>query len=107
MRTVIINNNDMLVVEIFDDDKLSEIESLYQNLNVYYPENRPSEYHKFDWDSKKWVYDDELSLSAIQQKRAAEYPDFREYLDGIVKGDQTQIDKYINDCLAIKQKYPK
>jgi len=28
-------------------------------------------------------------------------------LDGIVKGDQAQIDKYIADCLAVKEKYPK
>lgn len=41
------------------------------------------------------------------EKRAAEYPDFKEYLDGVVKGDQAQIDKYIADCLAIKAKYPK
>jgi hypothetical protein len=41
------------------------------------------------------------------EKRVAEYPDFREYLDGVVKGDQSQIDKYIADCLAIKAKYPK
>lgn len=41
------------------------------------------------------------------QKRAAEYPDFRDYLDGIVKGDQTQVDKYISDCRAVKDKYPK
>lgn len=41
------------------------------------------------------------------EKRAAEYPDFKEYLDGIVKGDQGQIDKYIADCLAVKAKYPK
>lgn len=39
--------------------------------------------------------------------RANEYPDYRDYLDGIVKGDQAQIDKYIADCLAIKDKYPK
>lgn len=30
-----------------------------------------------------------------------------DYLDGIVKGDQTQVDKYIADCLAVKAKYPK
>ena len=41
------------------------------------------------------------------QRRAAEYPDFKEYLDGVVKGDQSQIDKYIADCLAVKAKYPK
>jgi hypothetical protein len=40
-------------------------------------------------------------------KRAKEYPNFKEYLDGIVKGDQSQIDKYIADCLAVKAKYPK
>jgi hypothetical protein len=40
-------------------------------------------------------------------KRAKEYPNFKEYLDGIVKGDQQQIDKYIADCLAVKTKYPK
>ena len=41
------------------------------------------------------------------QKRAAEYPSMIDYLDGVVKGDQTQIDKYIADCQAIKTKYPK
>jgi hypothetical protein len=41
------------------------------------------------------------------QKRAAEYPPFTDYLDGIAKGDQAQIDKYIADCLAVKTKYPK
>jgi replication-associated recombination protein RarA len=41
------------------------------------------------------------------QKRAAEYPPMTDYLDGVVKGDQTQIDKYIADCQAVKAKYPK
>jgi hypothetical protein len=39
--------------------------------------------------------------------RAAEYPDSREYLDGIVKGDQAQVDAYIAACKAVKEKYPK
>jgi hypothetical protein len=41
------------------------------------------------------------------QQRAAEYPPMTDYLDGVVKGDQTQIDKYVADCLAVKAKYPK
>jgi len=40
-------------------------------------------------------------------KRAAEYPPITDCIDGVVKGDQTQIDKYIADCLAVKAKYPK
>ena len=41
------------------------------------------------------------------QKRAAEYPPMTDYLDGLVKGDQAQIDKYIAACQVIKAKYPK
>jgi hypothetical protein len=41
------------------------------------------------------------------EKRAMEYPPMADYLDGIVKGDQAQIEKYISDCLAVKNKYPK
>jgi len=44
---------------------------------------------------------------AYKAKRAAEYPSFIDYLDGVVKGDQAQIDKYIADCNAVKAKYPK
>ena len=40
-------------------------------------------------------------------KRAAEYPPITDYIDGVVKNDQAQIDKYIADCLAVKAKYPK
>jgi hypothetical protein len=39
--------------------------------------------------------------------RATEYPDMADYLDGIVKGDQEQVDAYIAACLAVKAKYPK
>lgn len=42
-----------------------------------------------------------------QRLRANEYPDFKEYLDGIVKGDTAQIQEYIDACLAVKAKYPK
>jgi hypothetical protein len=44
---------------------------------------------------------------AYKYKRQAEYPPITDYLDGVVKGDQAQIDKYIADCQAVKAKYPK
>ena len=40
-------------------------------------------------------------------KRQREYPPITDYIDGVVKGDQAQIDKYIADCLAVKAKYKK
>jgi len=48
-----------------------------------------------------------LDANAYKEKRAAEYPTITDYLDGIVKGDQEQIAKYIADCQAVKTKYPK
>ena len=42
-----------------------------------------------------------------QRLRAKEYPDVKEYLDGLVKGDTEQMQTYIDACLAVKAKYPK
>lgn len=49
----------------------------------------------------------EYNNTEYQRLRAAEYPDFKDYLDGIVKGDQAQVQAYIDACLAVKAKYPK
>jgi hypothetical protein len=58
---------------------------------------------EYDKDAvNAWVDPD-----AYKAKRAAEYPPITDYIDGVVKGDQAQIDKYIADCLAVKAKYPK
>ena len=48
-----------------------------------------------------------IAATPYTEKRQAEYPDFMDYLDGVVKGDQSQINAYIAACLAIKAKYPK
>ena len=49
----------------------------------------------------------QYATNEYKRKRQAEYPPLTDYLDGVVKGDQAQIDKYIADCLAVKAKYPK
>jgi tRNA A37 N6-isopentenylltransferase MiaA len=49
----------------------------------------------------------EYDAQEYARKRAVEYPNMADYLDGVVKGDQAQMDKYIADCLAVKAKYPK
>ena len=48
-----------------------------------------------------------IDAHAYIAKRQAEYPNVIDYIDGVVKGDQAQIDKYIADCQAVKAKYPK
>ena len=57
-------------------------------------------------------YDTEAAQAYVEAhayivKRQREYPPITDYLDGVVKGDQEQINKYIADCQAVKTKYPK
>jgi len=66
----------------------------------------------FDKDGNKVIVDKILVDSwkdpnEYKNLRSQEYPDFRDYLDAIVKGDQTQLQAYIDACNAVKQKYPK
>ena len=49
----------------------------------------------------------EYDAQDYARKRKKEYPDIYNYIDGIVKSDQAQIDKYIADCQAVKDKYSK
>ena len=48
-----------------------------------------------------------ISLKTYADKRREEYPDIYDYIDGVVKDDQEQINKYIADCQAVKNKFPK
>ena len=66
----------------------------------------------YDIDDNPVQYDKDavqayIDANSYQVKRAAEYPPIADYLDGVVKGDQAQIAKYIADCQAVKDKYPK
>ena len=66
----------------------------------------------FDIDGNPVTYDETavqayMDAHAYIAKRQAEYPSFIDYLDGVVKGDQVQIAKYIADCQAVKSRYPK
>ena len=56
---------------------------------------------------KDMVMQAELAKNQYKFDRAVEYPPMADYLDGIVKGDQAQVQAYIDACLAVKLKYPK
>ena len=84
-----------------------------QALKATYPQVISAiEKNAFDVDGNSVAYDMALvqayiDANAYKAKRIAEYPPMTDYLDGVVKGDQAQIDKYIADCQAVKAKYPK
>jgi hypothetical protein len=60
-----------------------------------------------DWTAEETAAHAEAEAIAWKGARIAAYPPHADYLDGIVKGDQAQVDKYIADCLAVKALYPK
>ena len=43
----------------------------------------------------------------IETLRKEAYPPMSDYIDGIVKGDVQQQQRYLDACLAVKAKYPK
>ena len=105
------------------DDGLVRI-STVEALNNLVPQAKWSivgyEYSGIEWQdeevnqpSEEEVYNEveklnsDYLLKEYQRLRAAEYPPIEDYIDGVVKGDQDQIDKYIAECLAVKEKYPK
>ena len=66
----------------------------------------------YDKNEQEVTYDNNtiealVTSEAYKGLRATEYPPITDYLDGIVKGDNAQVQAYIDACLAVKAKYPK
>lgn len=90
------------------------IYSLYPNVSYIWDEK-----DAYDANGEAVVIDDALvnaeaarmqaehDAAQYQRDRAIEYPPMTDYIDGIVKGDQAQVQAYIDACLAVKAKYPK
>jgi hypothetical protein len=66
-----------------------------------------AEISKADIQTKMNELQAEYDAQDYARKRKAEYPDIYNYIDGVVKDDQEQINKYIADCQAVKDKYSK
>jgi hypothetical protein len=68
----------------------------------------PEEEAEFDAaEAASAVKQTEFAKTQYQRDRASEYPPITDYIDGVVKGDQSQVQAYIDACLAVKAKYPK
>ena len=72
------------------------------------PELADDQVAQFDEEKQVWtVIDIQEPVVPYHILRAREYPSIIDYIDGVVKNDQEQIDKYIKLCKAVKAKYPK
>lgn len=79
--------------------------------NTAYPELEPfTSFDGYDFTyCQQWglTINNAVVDRVIQDQRAKSYPPVADYLDGMVKGDQAQVQAYIDACLAVKDKYPK
>lgn len=87
-------------------DKHSAIYKLYPNIITIRGDVA------YDKDEQEVTYDNNavealVASEAYKELRAKEYPPITDYIDGIVKGDNAQVQAYIDACLAVKNKYPK
>ena len=80
---------------------------LIRNNNKYYPESDITVVDITQEEYRIAIKAQNFRDLDYRQKRASEYPPAADYLDGIVKSDQAQVKKYIDDCKAVKIKYPK
>jgi hypothetical protein len=84
-----------------------DAEVLIRNNKQYYPETDIEVVDMTRGEYETAIKVQNFNDLDYRQKRAREYPPATDYLDGIVKDDQAQIQKYIDDCKAVKAKYPK
>lgn len=70
--------------------------------------------HETIFNGSSWDYKEipkpegkPVHIPDYKELRIAAYPSIYEYLDGVIKSDTNQIQKYIDDCKAVKLKYPK
>ena len=92
---------------IFETQFGEDAEVLIRNNKQCYPEADIEVVDMMSTEYQKAIAIQNFNDLDYRQKRAREYPPAADYLDGIVKSDQVQIQKYISDCLAVKAKYPK
>ena len=97
-------NYSLILAHQYPDDEWSITDNDYATLIWITPSQKPT---KEELDAQWDAVAAKIDAVKYKAKRAAEYPPITDYLDGVVKGDQAQIDKYIADCQAVKTKYPK
>lgn len=118
-QTVIKNN---LVVQNYHLDSNAEMLAtdgykLFEDPGIPTDIIRPKKSYLETEDKIIAVYKETYTEPDYREKRAGAYPDFREYLDAVVKansGDKTlaaegteQMNTYIQRCLEVKNLYPK
>lgn len=110
MFALVLNNKIMAACETQED-----VDAYLASGNAYTVLEAPQNFKIYDYnvvdgqlvkktdDDYQLEYEQEL----VRYNRSHEYPPITDYIDGIVKGDEAQVQAYIDACLNVKAKYPK
>ena len=60
-----------------------------------------------EWNDNTIAQETDDKNNSYKKFRQRKYPPIEDYLDAVVKGDDTAKQKYIDDCKAVKENYPK
>jgi hypothetical protein len=90
-------------VSMFED----EAKTIYVGDSTYIAGNAAYDDPEGEFLKAMSVPEPEKHIWNYQDDRRNAYPPIIDYLDGVVKNDQAQIDAYIAACQAVKTKYPK
>ena len=74
--------------------------------SVLPPVIQENQYIVFNEQKQVWIICEYPAIPYYELRRRS-YPSIYDYIDGIVKNDQDQIDKYIEQCREVKATYPK
>lgn len=97
-------------IEYADPDPMRPGEYMFPAYTTFLPPPKLKEFEaaKFDEDRKEWVIIDITPPKPpYDVLRRYYYPSIYDYIDGVVKGDYKQIDKYIERCRKVKEAFPK
>jgi hypothetical protein len=110
----LVKNNSVIAVDKFRDALAPELEfhggQILEVAELLLPDDHiisGSVSYIINGNIVNQVAQTEYAYSNYAEARKLHYPPIEDYLDGVVKGDQSQIDDYISRCQAVKTRFPK
>ena len=91
----------------YEGESLESVLTMFSPVNLWLEKERPVVTPQVGNKGEVDLTPPPVPEPTYAELRAMEYPSMADYLDGVVKGDQAQIDAYIAACQAVKAKYPK
>ena len=110
----LIKDNSVIAIDEFRDALAPELELHGGKIVEITPLTLPEDHiisgpisYVVSGDNVNQIATTEYAYNNYAEARKLHYPPIEDYLDGVVKSDQAQIDDYILRCQAVKTRFQK